>query len=596
MPADTEGPGPTPGDGASPRPATEADLGFQRRPMVRWLDPHQLVDTSARVLASGLVTSYTDSRELQALVAAKVYDRSDRDDVWLDYVSDLGDGWNSTYTVARLLALDKLELSTRPDAGGDGESHRTERGSILVMGGDQVYPVPTRTQYENRFLGPYRAAMPCPPDAGDAGDAGGQDLFVIPGSHDWYDGLVNFSNIFCRQRAIGGRRTSQTRSYFALRLPHRWWLWGVDLQFGDYLDEAQLAYFAGTAEREVQPGDRIIVCMAKEVESGRKSAEVCSDRSLAYLEREVVQPSGGDVVLYLKSGRHYYARYEEVEGPSQLITAGGGGAFLHPTHNLPERTDAPGDGPAGSYRRATVYPSRTRSKKLRKRVWLLPAFNIPLAGVLGGVQVLLVFMLSLHLDDRHSSVGFGDLPRALWESPIAFLLIILTIVSFGAMIRLAHDATGTSRLLIGLTHSTLQFAGLAVVIVVASRLSAPLGDGPGSLLVFLAIVWVLGGIGGVIGISGYLWATNCLGFHANEAYAPLHHADDKNFLRLHIGTDGTLTLYPIGIDRVGRKWRFCPDADAGSPWLEPDGDEPEAHLIEAPIQLGRTMRVQKTPL
>ena len=100
-------------------------------------------------------------------------------------------------------------------------------------------------------------------------------------------------------------------------------------------------------------------------------------------------------------------------------------------------------------------------------------------------------------------------------------------------------------------------------------------------------MWVLGGIGGVVGISGYLWATNCLGFHANEAYAPLHHADDKNFLRLHIDADGALTVYPIGIDRVGRKWRFCPEADAGSPWLEPDGDEPEPHLIEAPIELRR---------
>ncbi|MEA2843752.1 MAG: hypothetical protein QOJ69_1423 [Actinomycetota bacterium] len=559
-----------------PRPATEADLGFERRPMVRWLDPHQLVDTSARVLASGLVTSYTDSRELQALAGGGVVDRSDQDELWFDYVSDLGDGWNSTYTIARLLAQDKLDLTH------DAESHPTRRGGILVMGGDQVYPVPTRTQYENRFLGPYRAARPCSPDGS------GPELFAIPGSHDWYDGLVNFSNIFCRQRAIGGWTTAQTRSYFALRLPHRWWLWGVDLQFGDYLDEAQVAYFARAASESMEPGDRIIVCMAKEVESGRKSTEVCSDRSLGYLEREVVQPAGGDVVLYLKSGRHYYARYEEVDGPSQLITAGGGGAFLHPTHDLPERTDAPGDGAPASYRRATVYPSRTRSKKLRKRIWFLPVFNIPLAGVLGGVQVLLVFMLGLHLDGRHTSIGFGDLPRALWESPIAFLLIILTIVSFGAMIRLAHDATGASRLLIGLTHSTLQFVGLAVVIVVASRLAASLGDGVASLLAFLAIVWVFGGIGGVVGISGYLWATNCLGFHANEAYAPLHHADDKNFLRLHIDGDGALSIYPIGVDRVGRKWRLCPDADTGAPWLEPDGDEPEPHLIEPPIVFGKT--------
>ena len=284
--------------------------------------------------------------------------------------------------------------------------------------------------------------------------------------------------------------------------------------------------------------------MAKEVESGRKSAEVCSDREPGYLEREVVQPAGADVVLYLKSGRHYYARYEEVDGPASWSPpAAAGPSSTRPTTS-----------PIASTPRATAAPARTGGRRSTRRgpgrrssesgSWLLPAFNLPLAGVLGGVQVLLVFMLGLHLDGRHSSVGFGDLPRALWESPIAFLLIILTIVSFGAMIRLAHDATGASRLLIGLTHSTLQFVGLAVVIVVASRLSASLGDGVASLLAFLAIVWVLGGIGGVVGISGYLWATNCLGFHANEAYAPLHHADDKNFLRLHIDADGTLTRLP----------------------------------------------------
>jgi hypothetical protein len=555
------------------RPTSNADLGFDRKRMVQWLDPHQLVDTSARVLASGFVASYTDSREMQALVPAEVFDRSGEDEVWLDYVSDLGDGFNSTYTVARLLARKELELSQA------GQVHRTERGQILVMGGDQVYPVPTRSQYENRFLGPYRAAMPRSP-------AGSRELFAIPGSHDWYDGLLNFSNIFCRHRSLGGLKTRQTRSYFALLLPHRWWLWGVDLQFGDYLDETQLTYFAEAASEEMEPGDRIIVCMAKEVESGRKSTEVSSDRSLGYLEREVVQPAGGRVMLYLKSGRHYYSRYEQREGPTQLITAGGGGAFMHPTHDLPELTDSPGDGGPDTYRRATVYPSQAVSKRLRKRVWLLTAYNLHLAAVLGLIQVLLVFMINLHLGDRHRSVALSDLPRALWESPTAFLLIILLILSFGGMIRLAHDATGVARLLIGLAHSMLQFVGLAVVIVVASGLSANIANSVASLLTFLFVVWAFGGLGGVVGISGYLWATNCLGFHGNEAFAPLHHQDLKNFLRLHIDRDGELTVFPIGIDRVGRRWRFCPDAPAHEPWLAPVGDEPAAHLIEAPVVFG----------
>lgn len=565
--------------GCPPRPAGDGDLDFVRRPMVRWFDPHQLVDTAGRVLASGFTTSYTDTRELQALFPAQVADRSRPTDLWIDYVSDLGDGWNSTFSVASLIAGDELVI------GDDDGTHRTQRAAILVMGGDQVYPVPTSTDYQNRLLGPYRAALPCAPPGGSPA------LFAIPGSHDWYDGLVNFSNIFCRQRRIGGWQTSQTRSYFAIRLPHRWWLWGIDLQFGDYLDEPQLGYFRDAA-REIEPGDHIIVCLAKEVESGRKSAEVCSDRNLDLLEREVVRPAGGRIALYLKSGRHYYARYEgspDDAGPggarlvTQLITAGGGGAFLHPTHHLPELVDPPGDAAAGPYRRAVVYPSAEGSRRLRKRIWLLPAYNLPLAAVLGAIQVLLVFMLGLHLDDRHRHVGFDHLHLALWESPTAFLLILLIIVSFAAMIRLAHDARGLPRLLIGLGHSALQFGGLGAVIVIASAMTSSIAGAP-SLMAFLSMVWVLGGVGGVLGISGYLWATNCLGYHANEAYAPLHHMDQKNFLRLHIDASGTLTVYPIGIERVCRRWRFRPDDPAYAPWLAPADGPIKTHLIERPLQ------------
>ncbi|MGH3718400.1 MAG: metallophosphoesterase [Pseudonocardiaceae bacterium] len=544
-----------------------------RRPMVRWLDPHQLLDTAVRVLLSGVFSSYADSRELQALEPADVPDRSEEADLWVDYVADLGDGWNSTYTVARLLATEELKLDW------DGETHATERGRILVMGGDQVYPVPKAAEYQNRMLGPYQAALPCA-----AGEA--PELFAIPGSHDWYDGLVNFTSIFCRKRWIGGWRTRQRRSYFALKLPHRWWLWGIDIQFGSYIDEAQLRYFAGVALDQVEPGDRIILCMAKEVQSGRKGTEVHSDRDVEFLEREIIQPCGARLLLSLKSGKHYYARYEEEDGPRQHIASGGGGAFLHPTHNLPERMDLPGAEGSVAYRRAGTYPSPAVSKRLRKRIWLLAPYNLPLAGVFGAVQVLLAFMLGLHLGDRHVALGLDDLLHALWESPTSFLLIPLMIMSLAGTVRFAHDARGVGRFLLGMVHSTLQVAGAAGVLIAASWLSSAFGlRGVWSLVAFLSFVGLVGGIGGMVGLSGYLWATNCFGLHQNEGYAAQHHQDLKHFLRLHIEPDGALTVYPIAIDRVGRKWTLCPDAPAHAPWFTPAGSEPEPHLIEKPITI-----------
>ena len=267
-----------------PRPAAESDLGFRRRPMVRWFDPHQLIDTAVRVMLSGVFSAYADKRESQAREPAEVPDHSEHADLWLDYVADLGDGWNPTYTVARLLATEAITLDW------DGETHCTERGRVLVFGGDAVYPVPKAEEYENRMLGPYRAAMPCAPEQAP-------ELFAVAGSHDWYDGLVNFTSIFCRNRWVGGWKTRQRRSYFALKLPNGWWLWGIDVQFGASVDEVQLRYFAEVAADQMGPGDRVIVCMSKEVESGRKEAEVHSDRDVDYLDREIIQPSGAQVLL-----------------------------------------------------------------------------------------------------------------------------------------------------------------------------------------------------------------------------------------------------------------------------------------------------------
>jgi hypothetical protein len=206
--------------------------------------------------------------------------------------------------------------------------------------------------------------------------------------------------------------------------------------------------------------------------------------------------------------------------------------------------------------------------------------------VFGAVQVLLAFMMGLHLGDRHVSLGLGDLWRAVWESPTSFLLILLMFGSLAGMVRFAHDASGLSRFLLGMVHSTLQLASVVGVMIAASWLSSALGlRGVWSLVAFLSLVGVLGGIGGTVGMSGYLWATNCLGFHGNEAYAPLHHQDLKHFLRLHIEADGALTVYPICVDRVARRWTLCPDAPAHAPWFAPSGFEPEPHLIEKPITI-----------
>src|SRR5207253_2712653 len=134
-----------------------------------------------------------------------------RDEIWFDYVADTGDGWNSTYAIAYHLTQPSLDLNAHAPEDG-----KTKRGEILIFGGDQVYPSADRATYQKRLVVPYQSALAKskPPQP---------FLFATPGNHDWYDSLVAFTRLFCATDPFAGWLTRQTRSYFALRLPHKWW-------------------------------------------------------------------------------------------------------------------------------------------------------------------------------------------------------------------------------------------------------------------------------------------------------------------------------------------------------------------------------------
>lgn len=142
-------------------PAARPPALEERAPMVGWYDPGQLVRTGTRVAVSTLFGENADRRTLDAVVHGEVdiCDHSKGEELWIDYVSDTGDGWNSTYAVAHQLAQPVLELSYA-SSGTPPESYRTARGQLLVFGGDAVYPTADRDEYERRLVAPYRTALP----------------------------------------------------------------------------------------------------------------------------------------------------------------------------------------------------------------------------------------------------------------------------------------------------------------------------------------------------------------------------------------------------------------------------------------------------
>ena len=56
------------------------------------------------------------------------------------------------------------------------------------------------------------------------------------------------------------------------------------------------------------------------------------------------------------------------------------------------------------------------------------------------------------------------------------------------------------------------------------------------------------------------------------------------FVRLQLNEKGTLTIFPVGIEKVPRKWQKV-DADKGDPRFRPIDREIEPCLIEGPIHV-----------
>lgn len=183
------------------------------------------------------------------------------------------------------------------------------RADVLVIGGDLAYPNPSNETYETRFFRPYEAALPSPAHAKPGAlviqkpdlpsvrrrrkaacrcpasthcaahtapsRAGtecrvceavqalrrydGPSCFAIPGNHDWIDGLETFTRHIQHRGWLGGWLLPQENSYFALHLPHGWWLFGLDLALLDDIDLCQCRYFARIADERMGPDDAVIL-------------------------------------------------------------------------------------------------------------------------------------------------------------------------------------------------------------------------------------------------------------------------------------------------------------------------------------------------
>jgi len=270
------------------------------------------------------------------------------DEIWIDYVADVGEGWDSTYAVASAIAQ-PLDFSEGKDR------HQTVRGRILVFGGDEVYPTASRKEYHRRLAKPYEVAF--------EGHRPYPDVFAIPGNHDWYDSLSSFSRLFGSDDPLFssgnppvGCKTPQRRSYFALKLPHGWWMLGTDVQFRSDIDGPQMDFFMAVLEHYIRAEDRVILCTPEPHWTYtwlKEDFSAPDAHAIEFLEKQL----GNRLAVVIAGDVHHYRRIAALDG-TQRITAGGGGAFLHPTHTWPTTIT---DHTCKTFRHKMSYPSPTWS-------------------------------------------------------------------------------------------------------------------------------------------------------------------------------------------------------------------------------------------
>jgi hypothetical protein len=605
--------------------------------MVGWYAPRQLLRTAVQVVISTIFAQHSDQRRVQAAGSQgdpEIHDYTyfykddgntvcqpdedrPRDSIWIDYAGDVGDGWNSTYAIATNLAQ-----PSRTFEYTDGKNTfitETKRGDILIFGGDEVYPTASADEYQERLLAPYETATRTRRPPFPSGPS--PHVFAIPGNHDWYDSLVAFSDIFAWRPWFAGWRTRQGRSYFVLKLPHNWWLFGVDVQLGSDLDSPQLDYFKDVGKlMDAETGKSglpasIILCVAEPIwlEEPRQFK-----RKLDELERNLDK----HIAVFIAGDLHHYRRYESQDMSIQKIIAGGGGAFLHPTHTgirgaridtlmdprLSQEREPRDRRDNEIFHEKKCFPLEEVSRKLCWWNLIFPYRKGNGSGSFGFVTGLLYVLLTLpilgRLDDpRVQQIQpaniIATLVYDLVNSPMTSVFVVLTIVAIMVFsdrrfLRYRVFMGG----LHGLSHVFAAFtlgvvsASLVVSLSKSQRWSYTIAWGGYSfhpdLRVALAILIVLlsGYVIGSLIVGIYLLVSlNFFGCHSNEAFSSLSIEDWKNFLRLHIDEQGSLTIYPVGIKRVPRKWKKTWAGDTGPELISDDPKATEPELIEAPIVL-----------
>ncbi len=563
------------------------------RPPVCWYHPAVLLLAARDVLSSLNQFRNRDERESFPLPLT-VIDRSQRQpdagDFWFDFIADTGDGGNATYAVARTALAEQLVCA-------DGQA--LPRGELLLLGGDLAYPSASALEYRYRFTEMFEAALPDEVSYNEAGTAlvRGQPftLAALPQNHDWMDSASTFGRYFLRSknsRPLLAAEIPQRQTYFCVRLPHGWWLLGLDFAMQDDIDRDQFEQFKNLASTQglqteingqsvtqrIGPQDRVILLYPEPIWTTPVAAGVYPGGAKRYQLLEGLLQSR--IAVRLAGDLHHYMRWTS-EQDGQLITCGSGGAFSHPTHT---RLSTAPIVVRNVTNAAAIPASAARIVQVGLDDGSTPAQSRPFNKVSGADYPPVSQSRKLAWGNLTALWGAGG---GFWQGNRWFAALLAGLYLLGA---------GLYRLPLGALWSVLLFAALCLPIGWESRCEvsprwpawlgtvwavgtalahvlchtlAVLAIGAGLQMLVqsapalgesaIALLWLFGLLAGgaLLGtliFGGYLALMSRLGFLTTNGFSALALQDFKGFLRFHISADGALHGYFVAIDQVPRVW------------------------------------------
>ncbi|MBX3615685.1 hypothetical protein [Nitrosomonas sp.] len=388
------------------------------KPPVAWLLGRELLAGLKLIVAYTFMGDKQDPKDwMKAEVIQAPNKDFAKDAYWFDFIADTGDGMHAVYNIGYLCMSDLWvadSIGQRPGdtvvlSGDAAHAQRLPRGEFLFVGGDTAYHVADTASLMERFQTPFNCAYDDLVKNGKTIDR--RPVYGIPANHDYYDALDGFNRQFREpissdtgtdndekdpQLGLKGFIRTQEASYVDMQLPFGWRLWGLDSQNGK-MDKRQQAFFVSSfcnrlvdtgelfdsnrqdaVQRELQqhvPSKLIVVTPEPSTVFGRwakpDAALVDTFQRLglqpSFVENHAGKLDDSKCRLDIAGDTHHYERYwgsgqgDAMPANYASVVAGGGGAFLHPSHT--DMAEVP---------RRAHYPHRRNSHQLFTRALLNP--------------------------------------------------------------------------------------------------------------------------------------------------------------------------------------------------------------------------------